>query len=285
MAKTLIGKNDVLFLQNDSCEELKVHCNNLLKVIDVSLSRYNFNNFIMFVYPNKSFIFKDYLPDTYLAKYRPAFEHYKKILQDKVVDLYQLLKDENDVYYKTDTHINIKGGYLVYKYFISIINERLHINIEPKQLELTVSSCKLNTLPYGIGDLTWTSNVGDQVLNNITDNFYFHEDIVCFYCIYKITNESNIRFLNKELNDQTKNLEGSLVDWNIISEYIINVKHDNKISLKIVIFYDSFLLHSLALYFNLFNDVYFIKDTYSADKINLIKPDYVFEFRVERFLS
>jgi len=284
MAKTLIGKNDVLFLQNDSCEELKVHCNNLLKVNDLSLLRYHFNNFIMFVYPNKSFILKDYLPDEYLAKYRPAFQHYKTILQDKMVDLYEFLKHEHDVYYKTDTHINIKGGYLVYKYFISIINERLHINIEPKQLELTVSPCKLNTLPYGIGDLTWESNVGNQVLNNTTDNFYYHKDINCFYCIYKITNESNIRFLNKEFIDQTKNLEGNIVDWNIISEYTINVKHNDKIPLKIIIFYDSFLLHSLALYFTLFNDVYFIKDVYSVDKINLINPDYVFEFRVERFL-
>ena len=29
MEKTLIGKEDYLFLINDSCKELEIHCNNL----------------------------------------------------------------------------------------------------------------------------------------------------------------------------------------------------------------------------------------------------------------
>jgi len=282
--KTLIGKNNILFLTNDSAEELKVHCDNLLKVSDLTLSRYNFKNFILFVYPDKSLIYKDYLPDEYECKYRPAFDVYKNKFKNNMHDLYEILKNETDVYYKTDTHINIKGNYIVYNYFIEVINSQLKLNIIPKKIELDVKTCELRTLPYGIGDLTWETNLGKQELNNMNDNYYFSKDLVCFYNIHIIENESNIRFLNYQLDDETKLLEGKNADWIIISEYIIYVKNTEKVPLKIIIFYDSFLLNTLSLYFDLFNEIYFIKSVYSNDLIKLINPDYVFEFRLERFL-
>ena len=109
--KTLIGKNNVLFLQNDACDELNVHCNNVVKVTDATLSRYNFDNFMIFIFPNKSLIYKNYLPDEYVFKYRPALEIYKKKFQNNLYDLYEILKNYDDVYYNTDTHINCKGSY------------------------------------------------------------------------------------------------------------------------------------------------------------------------------
>ena len=126
--------------------------------------------------------------------------------------------------------------------------------------------------------------MGDQTIDDKNDNFYFSEDLFYFYNIYIIQNESNIRFLNYKLNDDTQLLEGTNAHWNIISKYIIYVKNENKIPLKIVVFYDSFLLNVLSLYFDLFNEIYFIKNVYSNDLIQLINPDYVFEFRLERFL-
>ena len=53
---------------------------------------------------------------------------------------------------------------------------------------------------------------------------------------------------------------------------------------KILIFYDSFLLSTLHLYMNLFYETYCLKTTFNIDIVNSINPDYVFEFRVERFL-
>jgi hypothetical protein len=285
MSKTLIGKNNILFLNNDTCEELKVHCDNLLKVADLSLSRYKFDNFILFVYPNKCLIYKDYLPDEYIFRYRPALDIYKNVLQNKVHDLYDVLKGETNVYYKTDTHINVKGNYIIYHYFIGLINSLFHLTIQPKHLSLAVKNVPLKTLPYGIGDLTWDQNLGDQTLNDINDDyFYFTDNYICFYPEYVIKNDSNIRFLNYDLGDNTALLEGKNADWNIISQHIIYVKNENKIPLKVIIFYDSFLLNVLSLYFDLFNEIYFIKDVYSIDKIDMIHPDYIFEFRVERFL-
>ena len=281
--KTLIGKDNVLFLNNDSSEELLIHCNNLIKVQDITLSRYTFENFIIFIYPNKSLIYKDYLPDGYTIQYRPALEIYKNKFQNNLYDLYEILKYENDIYYKTDTHINNKGNYIVYKFFIDVINSRFNLNIVPKKVELKMQICELKKLPYAIGDLTWDINLGDQTLDNIEDHFYFHDESI-FYPIYIIKNNSNIKFLNYALVDETAILDGKNADWNIISNYIIHVKNTDKIPLKIIIFFDSLFLHSIALYFDLFNDIYFIKNVYSNEWISLIQPDYVFEFRVERFL-
>jgi hypothetical protein len=140
-------------------------------------------------------------------------------------------------------------------------------------------------LPYGIGDLTWKSNLGEQVLTDIKDIFYYNNEITWFYCKYIIKDDNNIRFLDYNLNDNTSALKETIVCWNIISKYIINIKNTNKIPMKVIIFYDSFLLSVLPLYFSLFNEIYFIKNKYSDDIINLIQPDYIFEFRVERFLN
>jgi hypothetical protein len=132
MNKTLIGKNGYLFLINDSCEELKVHCNNLNKVSDLKLSRYQFNNFFIVVFPNKSLQLKQYLPDNYIVKYRPALEIYKKKFQEKMLDAYEILKNEDEVFYKTDTHMNLKGDYIVYCNFIKQINKLYKFNLVPK---------------------------------------------------------------------------------------------------------------------------------------------------------
>ena len=285
MNKTLIGKQNVLFLVNDSAKELEVHCDNLNVIYDKTLSRYDFKNFLIFVYPNKSLIYKDLLPEGYIFKYRPGIEIYKQKFNDKLIDLYEILKDENDIYYKTDVHINLKGNYLVYKYFINFINSKLNLNIIPKEISLEVKECVLISLPYGIGDLTWPTNLGDQQLQNTLDNFYFNDELTWFYCKYLIKNDSDIRFLDYNLNDNTTNLEGQIAAWNIISENILYKKNTDKVPMKIIIFYDSFLLHILPLYFDLFNEIYFIKNFYIKELVELINPDYVFEFRVERFLA
>ena len=288
--KTLIGKNNYLFLINDSCKELQVHCNNLIMISDMSLSRYTFDNYMLVIFPNKSLIYKDLLPIEYTVKYRPGFKIYKDKFNNNLIDGYELLKNERDTYYKTDTHINLKGNYIIYISFINKVNEILHLQFVPKKINILSKQCKLSELPYGIGDLTWSSNLGDQQLNDVTDTYYFSNDIDDFYNIYKIKNDNNIKFLNYNLIDRTQCLEDNneFANWNIISQYIIYVKNINKYNIskinKVIIFYDSFLLNILPLYFDLFYELYFIKTVYDNNLIDMIKPDYVFEFKVERFL-
>ena len=50
------------------------------------------------------------------------------------------------------------------------------------------------------------------------------------------------------------------------------------------IFYDSFLTNTLPLYLDLFENIYLVKNVYDNNIINKIKPNYVFQFTVERFL-
>ena len=282
--KTLIGKNNILFLINDTNKELEIHCNNLLKVYDLELSRFTFKNYYLFVYPDKSVVYKDFLPEPYVCKYRPALDLYKQKLKN-VYDLYEILKNENDVYYKTDTHINIKGNYMVYKFFISIINTILNLNIQPKELIIYCKQCILKNLPYGLGDLTWPKNLGIQYYGDLNDLFYFNNEVTWFLNQYIIQNDNNsIRFLTHVLEDTTYSLHNETVNWDIISKFIIYVKNINKIPLKVIIFYGSSLAHILPLYFEIFNEIYFVKSEYSNNLINLIDPNYVFDFTIERFL-
>lgn len=282
--KTLIGKNNYLFLINDSCRELEVHCNNLNLVNKNNLSRYNLHNFLLIVFPNKSLIYKDYLPQEYIVKYRPGLECYIDYFGDKVIDTYDLLKNESDTYYKTDTHINLKGNYLVYKYFIEKLNETYNLSIIPKEITLLSKECVLTDLKYGIGDLLWKSNLGDQIIDDNKDTFHYSNDLNYLYYNYKIKKTNPIRILNKELLDATHEFEDSLLSWEILSNNILYKKNISKYKLKVLIFYDSFLISLIDLYLELFEEVYMAKDIYNNKLIDMINPDFVFEFRVERFL-
>lgn len=283
MNKTLIGKNGYLFLTNDTCKELEVHCQNLNLIKNKSLPHLNFDNYMMILFPNKSLYYKNYLPDEYVVKYRPAFEIYKNKLQDKMLDCYEILKNIDDAYYKTDTHINLKGNYEVYLKFIEKVNNDYELNLKAKYIKIEViENIELSSLNYGIGDLTWPSNLGNQTLINKNDNYYYSTDFSDFYMRHKINNNDNIMFFDYELNNKTDELNNLIVDWNIISKYIIYKK--NKNGYKVIIFYDSFILNILPLYIELFNEIYLIKSVYNNKLIDIIKPDYIFEFRLERFL-
>jgi hypothetical protein len=283
--KTLIGKDEYLFLNNDSAKELEVHCNNLNLVQDKNLKRYKFKNFCLIVFPNKSLMYKDYLPDEYKSKFRPALDTYVKVLKDKMIDTYDVLKTKTDVYYKTDTHINIKGSYIVYKHFIQKINEIYNLNIKPaNEVQILSKTCILSQLQLGIGDLLWGTNLGNQVVNNHMDTFYYSDDIEYIYCKYKIQKDGELRILDKQFIDQNYKLHGSILDWNILTNYILHKKNISDNKLKVLIFYDSFLTSLLSLYLDLFEEVYMIKEIYNNEIIDILKPDFVFEFRVERFL-
>ena len=280
MNKTLIGKNGYLFLTNDSCNELESHCSE--KIPNIKMHQF-LNNYLLIVFPDKSLMHKQYLPEIYNIKYRYALNIYKSSLKEKLLDGYEYLKDENDVYYKTDTHINLKGSYIIYKKFIEKINELYHFNLSVEKINIEVKQCILKDLSRGIGDLTWETNLGNQLLDDINDNYYYSNDILDFYIYYIIKNENSIRFLDYDLTDNTLLLENQNTTWDIISKYIIYKKNEN-CKHRVLIFYDSFLLSTIPLYLNLFNEIYLAKTPYNNNLINLIKPEYVFEFRVERFL-
>lgn len=288
MHKTLIGKDNYLFLQNDSSNEINSHQTNIVKHNSINLSTYDLNNYLLIVFPNKSYMLKNYLPDGYDLKYRPNFDKYKNYLKDNILDCYQILKDENDVFYKTDTHMNLNGCYIIYKHFIDKINTLFNLSIEKQNIIIEKKNVNnLSSLCKGIGDLTWETNLGDQKLEDVTDNYYTTTYFNDFYMGYIVNDNASIRFLlysDNKLIDETKLIENKIVDWNIVSKYIVYNKINCNNKLKILIFYDSFLQSTIPLYLNMFNEIYLVKNIYSKEMIDLINPDYVFEFRVERFL-
>jgi hypothetical protein len=299
MIKTLIGKNGYLFLINDSNKELDIHVNNYTTVNDESFKKYEkyLDKFLIFIYPDKSYHLKKFLPDNINSKYRPGYLLYKEYFKEKIFDFSEIFKHiEEESFYKTDTHINFLGGYYSNYYFIEKINNFLNMNINFKKLNINKKNICLLDLKLGIGDLLFKENIGDLVINNKDDIYYYSEDIPYFYTKYLIDNNekliynnSKIFFIKAENNkvvDYTKKLVGNYATWDIISKYIIFVENESiKNNNKILIFYDSFLLHSIQLYFNLFKYTFFSKTCFSDEIIEILKPDYIFEFRVERFLN
>ena len=283
MEKTLIGKNGYLFL-NDNARELDVHCNNLC-LVKYPLDRYNkyLDKYYITVFPNKSIICKQYLPDNYDAKYRPGLLKYQEYFKDRLFDSYNILKDFNEPYYKTDTHMNLNGSYQVYINFVKNINNLYNLDVPIKILKIEcVQNINLNDLNLGIGDLTWDTNKGTQVLENTLDNHYFSNDLIQIYC--QKNNNNNIIFFDYNLVDKTNDINDHIINWPIISNHILYKLNKDSIKKKVVIFYDSFLLSTIWLYLTMFEEVYLIKNIYDEALVDKINPDFVFEFRVERFL-
>ena len=289
MDKTLIGKNGYLFLKNDACKELEVHNNNLCLVDKNFYKRYEDvkHKMLFIVFPNKSLIYSQHLPDIYYLKYRTGFNLYNGYFGSHLLDGYKILKNVDDTYYKTDTHINNNGALLMYYSFIEKINELFNFNISKKNYTLTKENVEsLSNLQLGIGDLTWKLNLGNQILDSTKDTYYKINGSSQLYIKYSFSENSDIRLLLKKDNvfvDKTNEHIGTILDWNKLSTYILFKKNIN-LTHKVIIFYDSFLCSTLHLYIELFYEVYCIKSIYNENIINLIKPDYIFEFRVERFL-
>lgn len=285
MNKTLIGKEGYLFLQNDSAGELEIHCRNICTANINTINLYRlYNNLILIIFPDKTIVCNRFLPDGYNAKYRPSIDIYKKLLQDKVIDTYDIVKNI-DSFYKTDTHMNFLAAYKCYIHAVNEINKKFSINIIPIDIKIDNKECILSDLGLGIGDLTWEMNLGNQILDSKLDSYYYTNDISNIYCTYNITNNGNIRILNNSFKDITEDLENNTIDWNIISKYILytnNSKCNNHF--KTLIFYDSFLLSTLNLWMNTLSETYFVKSIFNPQLIDIIKPDYIFEFRLERYL-
>ncbi|CAD5929212.1 hypothetical protein PCC9214_01168 [Planktothrix tepida] len=289
MIKTLIGKSGYLFLNNDSNSEIQKHSQNIGNISNNLLDKYkHLNKYYLFVYPDKSVQCQKYLPDNVKILYRNEIDKYKEKLGDRVIDLYEILKHEEDVYYKTDTHINRKGNLIVFDFFCDYIQKKLEITINKPKIKLIKQpNVILSELGLGLGDLTWDTNKGDLLLEDIKDDFYFYEGILPIYNKYVFKDNDDLRLI--EIKDKSLHeviLVGKVLNWSIISRYILYKKNGQaNNNLKILIFYDSFLSNMLELILPLFSEIYLIKSTYTNDMTEIINPDFVFEFKIERFLN
>jgi hypothetical protein len=292
MTKVLLGKDDYLFLINDSSNELESHMTNVSTMEPWKITQYNkhINKCLVIIFPDKCIIHNNKLPDGTICIYRAALQKLKSHLKERLHDSIEYLKNIDEPYYKTDTHININGLYQVYKNSIIHFNKLFTTNVKIKELNIKMKCVEkgLSTLHLGLGDLTWPTNLGNIVLKNVSDNYYYSDDIVELYCRYKIieNNIYNMKFYDYNYNDKTNTLIDTIFSWSVVSDHIIITKNpDVTNGFKVLIFYDSFLLALLSVLMETFYEVICVKSVYNNSIIDKYNPDYVLEYRVERFLN
>jgi hypothetical protein len=162
--KTLIGKNNFLFLHNDTSKEIYFQLKNESSLNTQYIKNHlNVKNSLLIIFPDKSVGCKQYLPDDYQNIQRKTIIDLKNQLQN-MYDGYECIKNMDDVFYKTDTHMNLKGCYEIYKnsinFFNIINNESIKTNcIEIKKKIVENLSC----LGFEIGDLTWSKIWGFKI--------------------------------------------------------------------------------------------------------------------------
>lgn len=283
--KTLIGKDNYLFLINDSSKSIEKHTN-LNENLNDSILKTTYdkfkNNMLFIVVPDKEITCKQYLPSDVKCEYRNELECYRKYFGENLIDADEVLEPTD--FYKTDTHTNQKGGIKLFILLISYLQDKFNVqlNIDTSYEVSTVTS--LSSLNIGLGDMTWENNRGSLKLDNIEDTYYNINDFELVIWAKYDTLSEPYSILTYDLMDISNSVE--IVTWEVLSKNILFKKNkDYTIKKKVVIFYDSYLTHTLNLYKNIFEEVYLIKSIFKKDLINKIKPDFIIEIRAERFMS
>jgi hypothetical protein len=282
--KTIIGKNNYLFLDS----EIQRHTGHIGINQDFLKQKYlpHISKLLVVIFPDKCVVCKNKLPDNINCSFRDGLKNHKEVLQNNILDCFEECNKE-EMFYKTDSHMNLLGAEKVYKMFIKKMNNLFNLSINEKKINVKREEVNsLSELDLGIGDLTWSTNLGDQKLETTKDYFFHSEEVELIFCRKKISNSEKLRILTRDLKDITKDVEGQRVEWNnIISPHILFQKNEqSKINKKVLIFYDSFLINTMSLYLEMFKEVFLIKTEFNGHYVNIINPDYVIEFRVERFL-
>ena len=131
---TLKGKNNWLFLINDSSKSLDKHMHNkFIPSVEVIQKKARNPKFFMIIFPNKEVICKEFLPDNIKINYRTHIDLYKNIFKERLLDPTSILEPSD--YYITDTHINCKGNLKIFNYFLKFIG------LDVKNIKLKSTHC------------------------------------------------------------------------------------------------------------------------------------------------
>ena len=304
--KTLIGKNNILFLQNDTNKSLITYAVNN-NIFDIYIEKYtniikllsnNKKNYLdkiyTFIFPDKSYIYYKYLPN-----YINLIDKYFKNFINKKYNVYYNIELYSEIdYYKKDTHINISGLNKFFKYMCNVLNIKL-----TNEIENLLNIKQTDNYLYGFGDLLWENNLSNEkkiMITNIQKDFennYDWVNIEKFYCnhINNFTNKYKniiIKIINKKTYKEIYLNNNEFVNWNIISENIIISNNTNNINTNnintnnintnnintnnintVLIFYDSFITHLIPIFMIVFNKCIFIKETLSSHYLNIYEYD------------
>ena len=98
-------------------------------------------------------------------------------------------------------------AYLIYILFLDKVKKLFHLGVNLKRATINaVDVNSLSELNNGLGDLTWSQNLGDQVLSSKNDTFFVSNEINALYTIYEFKENDRIRlmrFQSNQLLDET----------------------------------------------------------------------------------
>jgi hypothetical protein len=269
MSKTIIGKNNVLYLKSEIDQHYDIQtikeinsefCKN--KVIDyINILSSFVKQSYMFIVPDKSIIMKSTLPDNYIS-YDKCCRIIDIINHDNIYNLTDHITNlsSND-YYQSDSHSNNSAAIKFSKTILKLLlNEEFDI------------TNKLIFKEYKnfLGDLTTSHNLKDQSNIERFKETVIYSSVVHDFIDLTKTIPLNFRFC-------------------FVRESIYYLNKDAICDKKILIFGDSTtfcnkIFDIISLYFkeSFFYWNHFIINT---ELINYFKPDIVLDIRTERFLT
>lgn len=273
LKKSLKGKNDYLFLINDSNSELRQHFDNeyispfsLEKSKKVQKIKKDYCNnlgipFYSFGVPDKSIICTEYLPF--------SFDKIKRTLEERD-DIIDLKCDElNHTHYsKLDTHTNYKGGKLlafqILKHIDSSFTRKYYENMfryaNMIEYELSHDLATYGNWSYSFAEFTRLRHIIDS--------------------------SKDMSFQPKNLKNVSSEIPKEFATVNR-SKSIWFKNPDSYSDLKALILCDStmiYLRNYLSFYFkDMF--LYWDHGTFNRDIIDWYEPDIILEVRIERFLG
>jgi hypothetical protein len=270
LKKTLIGKDNYLFLINDSSCEIRQHFDGSYKSIFKSKDfKKNFNykkkfcesrgiEYHFFIIPDKSLVCKDLLPFK-TKKIKRNYDSIKDLVPDYIDNLNPIC------YFKGDTHINYLGGQELTYCYLNHIDE----NFKRTDLDKLINDQIIIVDFLKDGDLT----------NEI--NWSYSPDEKLDYL-----QEETVSFMNKSI----KNIDDKLPDefkthGDRVSEYWMN---KNSFSDKrVLILRDSsmFLLRNIISTYFKETLLYWDHWAFNEKLVEWYKPDIILEIRTERFLE
>lgn len=135
---TVKGKNGQLYHEPMIIENDEEYIKSLRKVIKEDMNpiakevKESGAEFIFISIPRKDVVMPEYLPSSYIRSDKKYFEYMDIIAEEKsddliLIDAYDVFKERNKtnkkVFYQTDHHLNIHGGYYLFEEIVDIVNK------------------------------------------------------------------------------------------------------------------------------------------------------------------
>lgn len=271
LKKTIKGKNDFLFLYNDSNNEIKQHFDfnyeNIFNV-DEFLDEYYFKknlfekNSIEYYYfsiPDKSIVCKDFLPFEVTDIKRNVD------LCDEIVDFAGYLN--NTCYYKVNSHINFKGSEILAFKILNYVNNDFTISDWNNIINLTCKDAEIKRGSDLLSIENWSFSIKEKRL--FYDKYAENDE----YFVYPIN------IIHRDIPDEFK-FCGKRESFHIQNKDSFSDK-------RVLFFRDSSFISFIDYFSFYFREmfVYWDHGSLNEELINYYNPDIIIELRTERFID